>query len=127
MSFTQGLSGLQAASTDLSVIGNNVANVNTVGFKQSQAQFADIFAASLGGAGATQIGIGTKLATVAQQFSEGSISATSNPLDMAINGAGFFVLHGVNGTGYSRNGQFQVDRTAISSAARGKICRAGLP
>jgi flagellar hook protein FlgE len=112
MSFTQGLSGLQAASTDLSVVGNNVANVNTVGFKQSEAQFADVYAASLGGAGGTnnQIGIGTQLATVAQQFSEGSITSTNNPLDMAVNGAGFFIMHGVNGTSYSRNGQFQVDK-----------------
>jgi flagellar hook protein FlgE len=110
MSFTQGLSGLQAASQDLDVIGNNVANVDTVGFKSSQAQFSDVFAASLGGAGSSQIGIGTKLATVAQQFTQGSITTTNNPLDMAINGPGFFIVHGVNGTGYSRNGQFQVDK-----------------
>lgn len=111
MSFTQGLSGLNAASKDLEVIGNNVANVNTVGFKASQAQFADVFAASLGGAGSSQIGIGAKLATVAQQFTQGPIATTNNPLDMAVNGPGFFVLHGVNGTGYSRNGQFQVDKS----------------
>lgn len=110
MSFVQGLSGLNAASKDLEVIGNNVANVNTVGFKASQAQFADVFAASLGGAGSSQIGIGSKLATVAQQFTQGSISTTNNPLDMAVNGPGFFVVHGVNGTGYTRNGQFQVDK-----------------
>ena len=110
MSFVQGLSGLNAASKNLEVIGNNVANVNTVGFKASQAQFADVFAASLGGAGSSQIGIGTKLAAVAQQFTQGSISTTSNPLDMAVNGPGFFVVHGVNGTGYTRNGQFQVDK-----------------
>ncbi len=111
MSFVQGLSGLNAASSDLEVIGNNVANVDTVGFKASEAQFADVFAASLGGAGSSQIGIGTKLATVAQQFTQGSISTTNNPLDMAVNGPGFFVLKGVNGTGYSRNGQFQVDKS----------------
>jgi len=110
MSFTQGLSGLNAASHDLEVIGNNVANVNTVGFKASQAQFADVFAASLGGAGTSQIGIGTKLAAVAQQFTQGAITATNNPLDMAVNGPGFFVVHGVNGTGYSRSGQFQVNK-----------------
>ncbi len=120
MSFTQGLSGLNAASKGLEVIGNNVANASTVGFKQSQAQFADVFAASLGGAGTSQIGIGAKLATVAQQFTQGNISVTNNPLDMAVNGPGFFVLQGVNGIGYSRNGQFQVDKNGfiVSSTAK---------
>src|SRR4030042_764231 len=110
MSFTQGLSGLNAASSDLEVIGNNVANANTVGFKGSQAQFADVFAASLGGAGTSQIGIGARLAAVAQQFTQGNISVTNNPLDMAVNGPGFFVMNGVNGISYSRNGQFQLDK-----------------
>lgn len=120
MSFTQGLSGLNAASKDLEVIGNNVANAATVGFKGSQAQFADVFAASLGGAGTSQIGIGAKLATVAQQFTQGNISITNNPLDMAINGPGFFVMQGVNGTGYSRNGQFQVDKNGMIVSSTGK-------
>jgi flagellar hook protein FlgE len=120
MSFTQGLSGLNAASKDLEVIGNNVANVNTVGFKASQAQFADVFAASLGGAGQSQIGIGTKLATVAQQFTQGSDSTTNNPLDMAINGPGFFIMHGTNGTGYTRNGQFQVDKSGYIVSSTGE-------
>lgn len=110
MSFTQGLSGLNAASKDLEVVGNNVANATTVGFKGSRAQFADVFAASLGGAGTSQIGIGSRMATVAQQFSQGNISVTNNPLDMAVNGPGFFIMSGVNGVGYSRNGQFQLDR-----------------
>src|SRR5512135_1408224 len=108
MSFTQGLSGLNSASKDLEVIGNNVANANTVGFKQSQAQFGDVFAAALSGAGAAQIGIGSRLLTVAQQFTQGNISTTNNSLDMAINGPGFFVLDTGHGVGYSRNGQFQL-------------------
>lgn len=120
MSFTQGLSGLNAASQDLEVIGNNVANASTVGFKGSQAQFADVFAASLGGAGTSQIGIGAKVATVAQQFTQGNISVTNNPLDMAINGPGFFVLNGVNGTGYSRNGQFQLDKSGYIVSSTGQ-------
>lgn len=120
MSFTQGLSGLNAASKNLEVIGNNVANASTVGFKQSQAQFADVFAASLGGAATSQIGIGARLATVAQQFIQGNISVTNNPLDMAINGPGFFVLQGVNGVGYSRNGQFQVDKDGFIVSSTGK-------
>ncbi|HVL75898.1 MAG TPA: flagellar hook-basal body complex protein, partial [Noviherbaspirillum sp.] len=109
MSFQQGLSGLNAAAKSLETIGNNVANANTVGFKGSQAQFADVFASSLTGATATQIGIGTKLAQVSQQFTQGNITASSNPLDVAINGGGFFRLS-TNGTiTYSRNGQFQLD------------------
>ena len=120
MSFTQGLSGLNAASKGLEVIGNNVANASTVGFKGSQAQFADVFAASLGGAGVSQIGIGAKLATVAQQFTQGNISVTNNTLDMAINGPGFFVMHGVNGTGYTRNGQFQLDKAGFIVSSTGQ-------
>ena len=68
MSFQQGLSGLNAASKNLDVIGNNVANANTVGFKQSQAQFADVFANSLSGGSSVQAGIGVKVAAIAQQF-----------------------------------------------------------
>jgi fagellar hook-basal body proteins len=81
MSFQQGLSGLNTASKNLDVIGNNVANSQTVGFKGSQAQFADVYAASLTGATGTQIGLGTKLATVAQYFTQGNISVSNNPLE----------------------------------------------
>lgn len=118
MSFTQGLSGLNAAAKELEVVGNNVANANTVGFKASQAQFGDVFAAALSGAGAAQIGIGSRLLTVAQQFTQGNVSVTNNSLDMAINGPGFFVLDTGHGIGYSRNGQFQLDKNGfiVSSA-----------
>ncbi len=110
MSFQQGLSGLNAASKNLEVIGNNVANASTVGFKQSRAQFADVYANSLTGSGASQIGIGTKLATVAQQFTQGNISATNNSLDVAINGGGFFRMSNNGEITYTRNGQFQMDK-----------------
>lgn len=110
MSFQQGLSGLNAASKNLEVIGNNVANANTVGFKQSRAEFADVYANSLTGGGASQIGIGTKLSTVAQQFTQGNISSTSNSLDVAINGGGFFRMSNNGEITYSRNGQFQMDK-----------------
>ncbi|BCB26712.1 flagellar hook protein FlgE [Sulfurimicrobium lacus] len=110
MSFQTGLSGLNAASKNLDVIGHNVANSGTVGFKGAQAQFADVFAASLSGGGASQVGIGTRLANVAQQFTQGNITATNNPLDLAINGAGFFQLSQAGATTYSRNGQFQLDK-----------------
>ena len=110
MSFQQGLSGLNAASKQLEVIGNNVSNANTVGFKQSRAEFADVFANSLTGTGSAQIGIGTKLSTVAQQFTQGNITSTSNSLDIAINGDGFFRMSDNGAVTYSRNGQFQMDK-----------------
>ncbi|SCX56764.1 flagellar hook protein FlgE [Nitrosospira sp. Nsp1] len=110
MSFQQGLSGLNAASKNLDVIGNNVANANTVGFKQSQAQFADVFANSLSGGSSVQSGIGVKVAAIAQQFNQGSITASSNPLDVAINGGGFFRLSDQGTISYSRNGQFHPDK-----------------
>ncbi|MGK2952702.1 MAG: flagellar hook protein FlgE [Thiobacillus sp.] len=110
MGFQQGLSGLNAAAKNLDVIGNNVANSGTVGFKQSQAQFADVYASSLTGAGGSNVGIGTKLALVAQQFTQGNITATNNPLDMAINGGGFFRMENNGEVTYQRNGQFQLDR-----------------
>lgn len=111
MAFQQGLSGLNAASKNLEVIGNNVANANTVGFKQSQAQFADVFASSMNGSGASQVGIGTQVAAVAQQYTQGNISSSNNPLDMAINGAGFFRMSDNGAVTYTRNGQFHLDKT----------------
>lgn len=113
MGFQHGLSGLRAASTNLDVIGNNVANANVIGFKQSQAQFSDIFANSLGGAGGNQIGIGTQVNTVAQSFSQGNISNSTNPLDMAIVGGGFFRLSDNGAISFSRNGQFHLDKNGF--------------
>jgi len=120
MSFQQGLSGLNAASKQLEVIGNNVANANTVGFKQSRAEFADVFANSLTGGGATQIGIGTNLATVAQQFTQGNITSSNNSLDIAINGGGFFRMTNNGAVTYSRNGQFKMDKAGfiVDAASR---------
>lgn len=111
MSFQQGLSGLNTTSKSLEVIGNNIANANTYGAKGSRAEFSDMYAAALNGAGTNQIGIGVGLASVAQQFTQGSITATENPMDLAINGAGFFQLSDTAGSlSYSRNGQFKVDQ-----------------
>ncbi|BBP03825.1 flagellar hook protein FlgE [Sulfuriferula plumbiphila] len=119
MGFQQGLSGLNAASKSLDVIGNNVANANTVGFKESQAQFADVYANSLTGAGASQVGIGTKVAQVAQRFTQGNITASNNPLDVAINGGGFFRMNNNGTTAYARNGQFQLDKAGYVVNATG--------
>lgn len=119
MSFQQGLSGLNAAAKNLDAIGNNVANASTVGFKQSQAQFADVYASSLTGAGGSNIGIGTKLAGVVQQFTQGNITTTNNPLDVAINGGGFFRMDNNGEINYQRNGQFQLDRMGYIVSASG--------
>ncbi len=111
MSFQQGLSGLNASSKNLDVIGNNIANANTYGAKSSRAEFSDMYATALNGTGGTNIGIGVNLQTVAQQFTQGNITSTENAMDLAINGGGFFQLtDGKNPVMYSRNGQFKVDR-----------------
>jgi len=108
--FQQGLSGLNGASKSLEVIGNNIANASTVGFKSSQAQFADLYANSLNGVSGTNAGIGVSVARLAQQFTQGNIETSNNPLDMAINGGGFFRMT-VNGAiQYSRNGQFHMEK-----------------
>jgi flagellar hook protein FlgE len=111
MSFQQGLSGLNATSKNLEVIGNNIANAGTFGAKQARAEFSDMYATAMNGAGSNTIGIGVNLASVSQQFTQGNIVTTENPLDLAINGAGFFqVSDGFNPVMYSRNGQFKLDR-----------------
>ncbi|SFP37288.1 flagellar hook protein FlgE [Nitrosomonas cryotolerans] len=108
MGFQHGLSGISAAAANLDVIGNNIANTNTVGFKQSQAQFSEVFANSLSTSN-RQAGMGTEVSTIAQQFTQGNISTTDNPLDIAINGKGFFRMSDAGNISYSRNGQFHVD------------------
>ncbi len=112
MSLQQGLSGLDAASKYLDVVGNNVANSGTAGFKAAQAQFGDVFAASLAGSGVAPVGIGTQLSAVAQQFTQGNITVTNNPLDIAINGTGFFGVApaGSSSPNFTRNGQFHLDK-----------------
>ena len=100
MSFNTALSGIQAASADLGIIGNNIANAATTGFKSSRAEFADVY---------TSIGQGVRLQTAAQQFSQGNIAFTENPLDLAISGKGFFQLDNSGSTVYSRSGNFKLD------------------
>ena len=109
MSFEQGLSGLNAASKSLDVIGNNIANANTVGFKSSGAQFSDVYANSLAGSSSTAVGIGTQLSTVSANFAQGNITTTNNPLDVAINGNGFYRMSDNGTISYSRDGQFHLD------------------
>ncbi len=119
MSFQQGLSGLSSSSRTLEVIGNNVANANTVGFKMSQALFSDVYAASIDGSGNSPIGIGTRLTKVSQQFTQGNVTSSNNPLDIAINGGGFFRMDTNGAITYSRNGQFELDKSGHIVDAQG--------
>ncbi|WP_054178691.1 flagellar hook protein FlgE [Trabulsiella odontotermitis] len=103
MSFSQAVSGLNAASTNLDVIGNNIANSATYGFKSGTASFADMFAGS-------KVGLGVKVAGITQDFNDGITTSTGRALDVAISQNGFFRLVDSNGSVYySRNGQFKLD------------------
>ena len=120
MGFQQGLSGLIASSANLDVIGNNIANANTYGAKSARAEFADMYANAIGGTSNT-IGIGTTVAAVAQQFTQGTITTTANPLDVAINGGGLFEMSSPSGAiSYSRNGQFSTDSNGFIVNTQGK-------
>ncbi|AOM01358.1 flagellar hook protein FlgE [Cobetia marina] len=114
MAFSQALSGLSAAATNLDVIGNNIANSETVGFKSSETQFADLYASS------QAAGIGVQVATISQDFSTGSLETTGRDLDLAISGEGF--LRFADSTGqvvYSRNGQLNIDADGFIVNAQG--------
>ncbi|WP_338638670.1 flagellar hook protein FlgE [Burkholderia pyrrocinia] len=120
MGYQQGLSGLAGASNALDVIGNNIANANTVGFKSSTAQFADMYANSVATSVNTQIGIGTSLNSVQQQFGQGTINTTNSSLDVAINGNGFFQMSNNGVTTYSRDGTFQRDKNGFIVDSQGR-------
>jgi flagellar hook protein FlgE len=110
MAFNIGLSGLRAASTDLEVRGNNVANASTTGFKKSRGEFGDIYTNSLLGTGSKQVGNGVLTQTIRQLFSQENITGTDRALDMAIDGNGFFVLDDRGTQTYTRAGIFNLDR-----------------
>lgn len=119
MSFEIAVSGIKASSVSLGIIGNNIANAGTTGFKTSRGEFADVFTSSLLGASGDTSGKGVAIVGVNQSFTQGNISYTDNVLDMAIDGSGFFVLND-NGTNvYSRAGNFRVDREGYVVNANG--------
>jgi flagellar hook protein FlgE len=107
--FSIALSGLSAASSALDITSNNIANANTVGFKNSQAQFADVYAAGTVNLNSATAGEGVRLVDASQQFTQGDISSGSSDLDMAISGNGFFTVNTSSGTVYTRNGEFSED------------------
>lgn len=120
MSFNTALSGINAASTALDVTGNNIANSGTVGFKSSRAEFADIYNNNPYGVGKNSIGGGVSLSRISQSFTTGNIYGTDNTLDMAINGAGFFVLSNQGAMSYTRAGQFGIDNNNYIVNANGQ-------
>jgi flagellar hook protein FlgE len=120
--FSIALSGLSAASTALDITSNNIANANTVGFKNSQAEFADVYASGAVNLDSSTGGEGVRVVTAAQQFSQGtSVTEASTPLDMEINGNGFFTLNSPSGTVYTRNGQFSEDQNGNVISSTGEF------
>ena len=109
MALNTTLTGINAAQSDLNVISNNLANANTTGFKGSRAEFADVFAVTGNNINATAVGSGTRMTDVAQQFQQGDIETTSNSLDFAISGNGFFTVNTGSGLAYTRAGNFHED------------------
>lgn len=110
MAFQQALSGLNTAGKAIDVTSHNIANSSTVGYKASVAHFSDVYARSLNGSGANQVGIGVNLSGIAQQFTQGNITTTNNPLDISINGNGFFRMEKGGELTYTRSGQFHLDK-----------------
>ena len=110
MGFQQGLSGLHAASQALDTISHNIANAGTVGYKQQRAEFADVYSGALaGGFSPNQIGLGVNVSGISTQFTQGAFTSTNNPLDMAVNGDGFFMVSRNGVTNYTRDGQFKTN------------------
>ncbi|MCA1773793.1 MAG: flagellar hook-basal body complex protein, partial [Halomonas sp.] len=113
MSFSQALSGLNAQQDKLGAVGNNISNSQTVGFKSSNVQFADVYAES-------RIGLGTRTSATLQNFNQGNIESSSRNMDLAIAGEGFFRFQQPNGEiGYSRNGQLTMDANGDLVNAQG--------
>jgi flagellar hook protein FlgE len=131
MGFSTALSGLNAAANNLTVTGNNIANANTTGFKESRAEFADAYASSVGGVSRVQPGSGVAVADVAQQFKQGSLDLTGNDLDLAINGEGFFTLTDnpadLNSLVYTRAGAFRVNKDSLVVNSQGQALLAYKP
>jgi flagellar hook protein FlgE len=118
--FSIALSGLSAASSALDITSNNIANSNTVGFKGSRAEFADVYASGAVNLNNSTAGEGVRLVDAAQQFTQGNINTTSSNLDLAISGNGFFTLNGPNGNVYSRNGEFSKDQNGNVVSSTGQ-------
>jgi flagellar hook protein FlgE len=118
--FSTALSALDATSTAIDVVGNNLANMDTTGFKGSDMAFSDLISQSIGDNGGTQVGFGTAVPLTIQDFSQGAIQSETSPLDAAIQGSGFFITQNANGnTQYTRDGTFSVDNSGNLVTATG--------
>ena len=115
MSFQIALSGLNAASTDLQITSNNIANANTIGFKSSRGEFSDVFSGDSVG-----IGNGVRLTDVRQEFTQGNVEITARQLDLAISGNGFFITEDNGSLLYSRVGAFGLDADGVVQNAEGE-------
>lgn len=120
--FSTALTALNATSTAIDVVGNNLANLNTTGYKTNVVSFHDLVSQSLGaGQGSTQIGFGVARPSTLREFTQGSLQTTSGPLDAAIQGDGFFVVQGSNGaTQYTRAGNFQLNKDGFLVSPTGE-------
>jgi len=127
MAFNTSLSGISAANADLNVTSHNIANVNTVGFKESRAEFADIFQNSSYGLVRNAIGSGARLSQVSQQFKRGPINQTGRSMDMAISGEGFFTMNANGNRVYSRAGNFHPDANGYIVNPQGARLQAFAP
>jgi len=127
MPFRIALSGLNAASADLGVTANNIANVNTTGFKGSRAEFAEVFAVGTQSTGSSAVGSGVRLSNISQQFAQGNVDFTDNALDLAIGGEGFFVMSDNGSRVYTRAGNFSVDNNGFVVNPAGKRLQAYPP
>jgi flagellar hook protein FlgE len=118
--FSIALSGLTASNSALDITSNNIANSNTIGFKSSDVEFADVYSSGAVNLNSATAGEGVRLAASEQQFTQGNISTTAGALDLAISGNGFFTLNGPNGDVYTRNGQFSEDASGNVVSASGQ-------
>ena len=117
-----GVTGLSGNSAAMGVIGDNISNVNTVGFKESKAVFSDIFSTILtNGSVTSQLGRGTQMQGTIKSFSQGSFEASTNALDLAIDGSGFFVVNNGTGNFYTRAGQFRLNDDGLVQTITGEI------
>jgi flagellar hook protein FlgE len=122
MGFSTSLSGLSAQQTKLSVIGNNLANINTIGFKASTVNFSDLVSQSVGGASANpmQIGLGVTTGSITPNFSQGGMAATGVPTNVAIQGNGFFLIGDAENRAYTRAGDFSFDSKGMLVTSDGQ-------
>jgi len=117
-----GVSGLASNSEAMGIIGDNISNANTVGFKSSKAVFSDLFSTILANGSTTrQLGRGSQLSGSLKEFSQGAFEASTNALDMAIDGSGFFVVNNGTGNQYTRAGQFRLNENGLVQAVTGEV------